>query len=294
MQQYDVATKVLMERAAGQMLEEFLGLKSSDIELIEELPQESANLKRSDYILRVADNEGQSTIVLWEFLSEWKRRAILSLCDYVVRAKIKYALPMKPVVLLLRPSPQATDRLHEDCLEFRFTLIRLYAISAGEFLQQADIHLLPFVPVMQGEAQDVWEAERRIYQSHIAEEEKADLLTAMTIFAGLKNRSLARQLVERRRDLMIQSAAYDIIKQEGFEEGVQQGMQQGMQQSQRKAIREVLEVRLGIVPLSLVKALKTIEDTDILEELHRKALTAETLQAFQDMLTQILEPVNPS
>ncbi|MCP4398890.1 MAG: hypothetical protein GY801_16520 [bacterium] len=297
MQQYDVATKVLMERAAEQMLEQFLGLSSSDIELIEELPQESANLKRSDYILRVTDNEGQTAIVLWEFLSEWKRRAILSLCDYAVRAKIKFALPLRPVVLLLRSSPQATDRLDEDCLQFRFTLIRLYTMSARTFLQQADIHLFPFVPVMQGEPEDVREAEQRIYQSSLTEEDKADLLTAMTIFAGLKDRNLARQLVERRRDIMIQSAAYDIIKQEGFEEGKQIGIQQGRQQmlqSQRKAIAEILETRLGVVPLTIVKALKTVEDTDILEELHRKALTVDDLQAFQAILTQILAPVSPA
>ncbi len=38
MQQYDIATKVLMDRAAEQMLEEFLGLQATDIEIIDELP----------------------------------------------------------------------------------------------------------------------------------------------------------------------------------------------------------------------------------------------------------------
>ena len=217
----------------------------------------------------------------------------MSLCDYCVRATIKFGLPVTPAILLLRPSPQATDVLETEYLRFHFHLIRLYSFSARTFAQEADIHVLPFVPVMEDAAEAVWQAEKRIYTSKLPSSDKADLLTAMTIFAGLTDRSLARQLVERRRDIMIQSAAYDIIKQEGFEEGKQQGIQQGLQR-QRKAIAEVLEVRLSIVPLSLVKALKTIDDTDILEELHRKALTVETLQAFQDMLTQILEPVPPS
>ncbi len=89
---------------------------------------------------------------------------------------------------------------------------------------------------------------------------------------------------------MIQSAAYDIIKQEGFEEG----MQQGMRQSQRKAIREVLEARLGIVPLDIIRALKLIEDTEILGELHRKALVVDDLQAFQSIMTQLMEPLPPA
>ena len=95
MQQYDIVTKVLMERAADRMIEQFLGLAVADLELIEELPQESASLKRSDYILRVMDHQGNTEIVLWEFLSQWKRRAVLSLCDYAVRAKIKFALPVR-------------------------------------------------------------------------------------------------------------------------------------------------------------------------------------------------------
>ncbi|MCP4396240.1 MAG: hypothetical protein GY801_02870 [bacterium] len=295
MQQYDVATKVLMERAADQMLEQFLGLKSSDIELIEELPQESANLKRSDYILRVTDIKGQTAIVLWEFLSEWKRRSVLSLCDYCVRATIKFGLPVKPAILLLSSSPRATDVLDTEYLRFQFHLIRLYSFSARKFVQEADTHLLPFVPVMENAAEAVWQAEKRIYTSELPSSEKADLLTAMTIFAGLTDRSLAEQLVERRRDLMIQSAAYDIIKQEGFEEGKQQGIQQGRQQmlqSQRKAIREVLETRLGIVPLDVVKEIKTIEETGILEELLRKAAMVSDIQAFRDVLRQILEPVS--
>ncbi len=210
----------------------------------------------------------------------------MSLCDYCVRATIKFWLPVKPAILLLSPSPKAEDVLETEYLRFHFHLIRLYSFSARKFVQEADIHLLPFVPVMQDADEAVWQAEKRIYTSDLPSSEKADLLTAMTIFAGLNDRHLAKQLVERRRDLMIQSAAYDIIKQEGIE--------QGMQQSHRKAIREVLETRLDIVPLDIIRTLKTIEDTEILEELFIKALTVEDLQAFHAIMTQILEPVSPA
>lgn len=100
-QHYDVATKVLMDKAAGPMLETFLGIQATDIELIDELPQESVSLKRSDYILRVIDAEGEARIVLWKFLSQWRRNAVLNLCDYTVRAFMKYNLPMQPVIFLL-------------------------------------------------------------------------------------------------------------------------------------------------------------------------------------------------
>jgi flagellar biosynthesis/type III secretory pathway protein FliH len=139
---------------------------------------------------------------------------------------------------------------------------------------------------MKSASRVVWDAEHRIYTSRLPVEEKADLLTAMTIFAGLTNIRLARQLVERRRDLMIQSYAYDIIKQEGFDEG----MQQGQMEHAKKAIADVLEARLNVVPLDIITALKPLEDVQILEELHRKAVIVKDIQEFRALLQQILQP----
>jgi hypothetical protein len=45
MQQDDIATNVLMDQAAVQMPEHFLSLSVTDIEFIEELPQESDGLR---------------------------------------------------------------------------------------------------------------------------------------------------------------------------------------------------------------------------------------------------------
>jgi len=290
-QHYDVATKVLMDKAAGPMLETFLGIHATDTELIDELPQESVSLKRSDYILRVIDAEGHARIVLWEFLSQWKRNAILNLCDYTVRACMKYALPMQPVVLLLASSPQAAEHLEESWLSFRFTLIKLYELPAADFISHADIHLLPFVPVMKDGESLLWEAENRIYTSSLPTEEKADLLAALTIFAGFKGKDLVRQLVERRRDLMIQSYAYDIIKQEGIQEGIQLGVQQERLHSKRKAICDVLEARFGLVSDNVLDMINHIETIRALEKLLIKSAVVEDLPTFSKFIEKVLTPV---
>ncbi len=294
-QHYDVATKVLMDKAAGPMLDAFLGIQATDIELIDELPQESVSLKRSDYILRVIDTTGQAQIVLWEFLSQWRRNAVLSLCDYGVRALMKYDLPIRPVILLLASSPHAADSFESAWLSFRFTLIKVYDLPAAEFMARADVHLLPFVPVMRDGEQQVWEAEHRIYSSALPAAEKADLLAALTIFAGFKGKDLVRQLVERRRDLMIQSYAYDIIKQEGIKEGLQQGIQQGIQQeklqSKREAVCGVLEARFDVVPINVLDMIHSIEMVPALEDLLRKAITVEDLPTFVKILQAVLTPV---
>ena len=56
----------------------------------------------------------------------------------------------KQFVLLLTPSPQAIDILKDGGLQFRFTLLKLYEMPSADFLQHADLHLLPFLSIMQG------------------------------------------------------------------------------------------------------------------------------------------------
>jgi hypothetical protein len=45
MQQYDIATKVLIESCRDEIIREFIGIDVRDTRLVEELPQETASLK---------------------------------------------------------------------------------------------------------------------------------------------------------------------------------------------------------------------------------------------------------
>ena len=116
---YDIATKVLMDKAGERILEKFLGIAVEYLEMLEELPQETVSLKRSDYIFRVTTREGKHIIVIWEFLSAWKRQGVLNLIDYMVRVLLKFPLPVIPVILLLRPSSSARDYFEESGLTFK-------------------------------------------------------------------------------------------------------------------------------------------------------------------------------
>jgi hypothetical protein len=280
---YDIATKVLMDKAGKKVLERFLDIELEDLEYIEDLPQETASLKRSDYILKVVGKDGGNFILIWEFLSTWKRKSVLNLIIYTARALLKYALPAVPVILLLRPSGQAVDHFEESGLSFKYKLIRLDTISAAEFMKEAEVELLPFVPAMEGGSEVVWEAEKKIYESGLPLDDKADFLTALAIFAGLRSKELTRKLVERRRDIMIESYAYEIIKQEGIEEGIQQGELKRA----RKAVYEVLDARFDLMPRDIVEAIEKIEAIPVLENLHRKAVKVNDLDEFREILGKI-------
>jgi hypothetical protein len=84
----------------------------------------------------------------------------------------------------------------------------------------------------------------------------ADILTVMAILSGLVSKKLPQLLVSKRRDIMIESAAYDIIKEEGLREGREEGLKQGLQEG----ILEILEIRFNVVPSFIItKWMKTFK-----------------------------------
>ena len=88
---------------------------------------------------------------------------------------------------------------------------------------------------------------------------------------------------------MIESAAYELIKKEGFEEGLKQGLQQGLLEEAREMVLEALEERFGLIPPSLVSRIKSIQQREILKSLHRAAIRANNLEEFKMLLKKLDE-----
>jgi hypothetical protein len=86
---------------------------------------------------------------------------------------------------------------------------------------------------------------------------------------------------------MIQSYAYDIIKQEGIREGIQIGELSRT----RRAICDVLEARFELVPENVLDKINHIETIQSLEELLRKAVKVKDLPTFSQLIEQVLTPV---
>lgn len=277
--QYDITAKVVVERAREAILRRFLRMEPDTIQLIEALPEETVSLKRSDFPLKVTLKNGQEVIVLLEIQTVFSREFLWTLIDYTVRFRLKYRVEVIPLVLLLTPSSLATGEYRDDWLSFRYQVVRLWEVPAREYLDE--MALYPFLPLMEGGAEVIEEAEGRIYESReLRGEEKGDLLTAMAIFAGLKDKECAMELMRRRRDLMVQSAAYDLIKQEGVKEGMQQGMQQ--------LLLETLEEKFDTLPLRLVKAIHEIGDPEGLKILHRQVLRCGSLEDFEERMRSVV------
>ena len=96
---YDVAAKVVVDLGKEAILHRFLGIDSDNIQLLEELPVETVSLRRSDFPLHVVLKSGEERIILLEIQTDFNKRFVLTLIDYVVRFKLKYNIKIIPLVL---------------------------------------------------------------------------------------------------------------------------------------------------------------------------------------------------
>jgi len=162
--------------------------------------------------------------------------------------------------------------------------VKLYELDAAEVIRGRKLCLLPLAPLMRGGVELAAEADALIVASELAEEAKADMLTAMTLLAGLVSEDLALRLLNRRRDLMMQSIGYELIKREGLEEGYKQGFQEGREAGREEGYREGvleaialgLELKFGVEGLKLMPEIEAITDLGVLRILEKAIRTAQS------------------
>ena len=286
---YDIAAKVILSRCKDAVLTELCNLPIVSSMLIESRPQETTSLRRSDFVLKAGFEDGSEHLILIEFLSFWKPLAPIKVLEYRCRHILEENLPVISVILLLTPSHSAIDCYEDEEVRYCFRLIKVYELDAEDILRGGPECLFAFIPLMRNGTKVLDEAERRIYEGLGSKEEKADLLTGMAILGGLISREIPLRLIQRRRDIMIESAAYEIIKKEGFEEGIQQGIQQGLLEDAREMVLEALEERFGLLSASIISKVKSIQERAILRNLLRIVIKVEDLGEFKEILKRIDE-----
>jgi len=300
MHHYDVAAKVLIDSCRDEILRRFLGIDVVTSDLIEEIPQETVSVRRSDFPMIVDTVDRGKVLVILEIQSFWNERVPLQLLDYRIRHMLAQGLPALSAVLLLKPDRRATDVYQDEELRFGYRLIRLYEMDAEEALLHWPTCLLPFVPLMKNGLPHVQEVEERIYRADVSSIRKADMLTSMTILSGLISEEVIRGILSRRRDLMIESAAYELIRQEGINEGIQQGIEKGIEQGivqgiergkiqvMRETVIDLLTIRFGAPSRNVIRTIEGIGDFSLLQVLKSKAMIAPSLRAFAADMKKML------
>ncbi|MCT7960642.1 transposase [Laspinema sp. D1] len=97
---------------------------------------------------------------------------------------------------------------------------------------------------------------------------------------------LRTQIIEYReeRQMPFISPMEELIQEEAMERGIEQGLQQGTLQTQRENILDLLQVRFGEVPQSLLEAVNGLEDITTLKQLLRQTISVGSLSEFEQLL----------
>jgi len=242
---YDIAAKKLMESGREDILERFFGVQADSVDKIEELPTEKTSLRNVDFALRIKGEGRPEYVLILELQTEWKSGKVLNLAEYAIRFTLRFpGQEIQPSMLLLMPNSKAADHFENSYLTFRFQLIKMWELNPEDY-ENAGPEIQSLIPLMKYGTRYVEVAERRIYENRdISREQKGDLLTALAIFTGLKDKNLTKALLNRRRDIMIESAFYDLVKEEGIAEGLEKGKREGKLEDARKMFAEGLEIKL--------------------------------------------------
>lgn len=169
-------------------------------------------------------------------------------------------------------------------MSYRFHLIKVYELDAEAIIAEGVVCLLPLVPLMRDGLRWTEQADRLLCESALPQADKVDMLTVLAIMSGLVSRSLSAQLLAKRMDIMVESYAYQLIKEEGLHEGLEKGLEKGRQEGLEKGLQEGLEkglqeglrtglleaiafglhIRFGAAGLRLLPEIATIEDPALL------------------------------
>lgn len=246
----------------------------------------------ADKVLRVEAPE--PWILHWEFQVSRDAALARRLLHYNVLLGIRHVLPVRSLVLLLRPGADAkalTGSLQwrlphgQPYLEFAYEVIRLWQLPPEAFLE-GGLGTLPLAPLAKVPTPELpgllQQMARRIDREAKTPEAKS-LWTATYVLLGLEYTSeVSNQLLRGVRS-MKESATYQAILQEGLEKGLKKGLEKGLEKGREEAREEAREIllslgtrRFGKPSTKTRKMVAQISDREMLKSLALRLLEVES------------------
>jgi hypothetical protein len=178
-------------------------------------------LRRADFPLKVQSKTSGTFIAPLEVRTKWHKNVALRLLEYEARYRIQTGMEVLPLVMVLTRSPGIVDHYESKNIHYKFKVIKLWELDAKKVLEGEYVCLAP-VSILMKDGRLLYEkADSLIVDSGFDRETKGTLLTAVALLGGLVDEELAKKLLDMRRDIMRESIAYDLIKEEGLKEGLQ-------------------------------------------------------------------------
>jgi hypothetical protein len=267
---------------------ELLHLPIQQLEPVEELAQEQPSMAKADSVLKatLADNSKQTFIL--EFLTRWDEEKLLDLAQYTIFCKKKLRLHTEAVLILFTPHSLARSIYQDESITFRFRLLKLYEMDAGEVFARGIPQLYPLIPLMNGGVELAESANRKLIESDLPDLDKTALLAVLSVFLGLRDKDKARKILKEQRERMnvlAESPIFQEVLQMGRDEGEATGRLEGRAEGEARALRHavliVLKSRFGEKASVVSEALEKCSDPTLLDAALAGAANASSLQDFQ-------------
>ncbi|MEW6125541.1 MAG: hypothetical protein AB1757_00645 [Acidobacteriota bacterium] len=208
--------------------------------------------------------------------------------DYDARLWMKYRLPVYSNILLptKRGLPKTVPhsgiiRAGSLKIESSFRLTKIWECSARDFLALKREGILPFIPLMKGDAEDL-RVGAKLLRAVKDKQKQRDLGVHFLMPGGLRyNRVRLLEMILEKGMIPLQELKESSFYQMVLEEGEQIGEREGI----AKALLMLVEQKFP--GLDIETKIATINDAALLEKLFALALKAKDAETFLKHLAKI-------
>ena len=294
MPQYDTIFKHVVDQFVSEFASFTLDLP--DVEVLETLNTEQPTLKmhHNDITLKVKLPDETAILHIEAQTDDSREKPMpLRVLAYASFLMLQHEMPVYSIVLYFRPPAGRGDTGYFKFeygtafgIEFKYKVIRLYALEGETVLTANTIGLLPFVPMMKPPpgttAQDwVRQCVDAVHAAPVDETTRATLLFAMSVFGSFVHPEIFfTQLITE--EIMQQSPLFQRLRQQHLQEGIQQGIEQGAREN---AIENIIAVLSNRFPRNDVNTVKeALEMIDNIERLKQLNISVSLTPSFEDFM----------
>jgi predicted transposase YdaD len=259
---YDQALKRLLIRAHEGFLALIAPGRTWRADRSPELP---AVARQADLVWEVERPDGRRGILHIELQTKVEPNLGERIAEYLVRLYRRDHLPIRSIVVLLRPTAQVptspfvipSDEEDEDSQTTRFRVIRLWEVPQEQVLGTEHYALWPLASVMADvTAESTRAVAERIAALPIPEPERRELTGLLAVLAGMRL-PITEVLEALRRSHVID----EILRESGFAEYfIAEGKAEGKAEGMRQLAQVALEGRFGPLAEDVLAALQTADE----------------------------------
>ena len=295
---YDDAFKYLAEQDAEALLLLLGEIEPGEKAEITPLQRElRISTRLPDQAYKVVTAAGER-IVHIEAQSRYDHFMPERMADYGVREWIKYRLPITCYVLLLtdrklpqRPPTSGKIDAGDVQITVRYRLVRLSQISAARMLRLQREHLLPFVPLMRGEEEEL-RASAKLLRKVKEERKQCELGLYLWVLGGLRyNPADLLDLIGRESmiplEVLKESPTYEFLINEGKDRWKEEGIREGEIKSAAETLSLLIAKRFP--RMKATQKIKRIRDAALLRQLCLEVIELPDAAALRKRLDVVIK-----